>query len=290
MKKSLKPMKCAGLFLVSTLTFIACSEDENDSEEVIMDSEVISISQLQYSDESEQLSDDIAEIVEDVYTVDEISSTSKGTYLSDYLPDCAMVSTVAMDNIKEKTIDFGEGCELQNGNILSGVIKLIYAIDMEAASKTITVQLDNFKFNSVMVEGGASILRVRSNENGNPQSRATRNYKATWPDGEIASFTGNRTREWIEGYGTGFWGDNVFLITGDGTFTNQAGGLWTKIITTPLRREQSCRFIVSGVLEISRNGTTASLDFGDGECNAKGLLTKPDGSTEEILLRRFLRN
>jgi len=30
-----------------------------------------------------------------------------------------------------------------------------------------------------------------------------------------------------------------------------------------------------------------SLDFGDGSCDSKGILTYPNGETEEILLRRF---
>ena len=291
MKKSLKPMNLAGLALVFTLTFTACSEDQTTTEEeIFMDSEVITPAQLQYSDESEQMSDDIAEIAEDVYVSDELNVTAKGTYISDYLPDCVTVTTVETDTTKEKTIDFGEGCELRNGNVLSGIIKLNYALDMEAASRNITLELENFTFNAVAIEGGASILRVRSNENGNPQSTATRNYNATWPDGEMASFSGNSTREWIEGFGTGFWGDNVFLITGDGTFTNKAGNVWTKTVVTPLRREMSCRFIVSGVLEISRNDASASLDFGDGSCDAKGVLSKPDGTTEEVFLRRFFKN
>jgi len=290
MKKSFKPMNLAGLLIVSALTFTACSDDETTNEEIFTDSEVITSAQLQYSDESEQISDEIAEIAEDVYVSDELSVTSKGTYLSDYLPDCVTVTTIITDTTKEKTIDFGEGCELRNGNVLSGIIKLSYALDMEAASKNIVLNLEDFTFNDVAIEGGASILRVRANENGNPQSTATRNYSATWPDGETASFSGNRTREWIEGFGTGFWGDNVFLITGDGTFTNKAGNVWTKTVTAPLRREMSCRFIVSGVLEITRNAATASLDFGDGGCDAKGILTKPNGSTEEVFLRRFFKN
>lgn len=283
-------MNLVGLILVSTLTFTACSEEEATTDEIFTDAEVITSAQLQYSDESEQMSDDIAEIAEDVYVSDELSATAKGTYISDYLPDCVTITTVVTDTTKEKTIDFGGGCELRNGNVLSGIIKLSYALDMEAASKSITLELENFTFNDVTIEGGASILRVRSNENGNPQSTATRNYNATWPDGETASFSGNRTREWIEGFGTGFWGDNVFLITGGGTFTNKAGNVWTKTVVTPLRREMSCRFIVSGVLEISRNDATASLDFGDGSCDAKGVLTKPDGTSEEIFLRRFFKN
>ena len=287
MKKSLNPMNLAGLALVSALTFTACSEEETTAEEIFTNSEVITSAELQYSDESEQMSDDIAEIAEDVYVSDELSSTSKGTYNSDYLPECVTITTVETDTTKEKTIDFGDGCELRNGNVLSGIIKLSYALDMEAASKTIALELENFTFNQVAVEGGASILRMRSNENGNPQATANRNFSATWPDGETASFSGMRTREWIGGFGTDFWGDNVFLITGNGTFTNKAGNLWSKTVTTPLRREMSCRFIVSGVLEISRNDATASLDFGDGTCDAKGILTNPEGTSKEIFLRRF---
>ena len=287
MKKSLNLMNLAGLALVSALTFTACSEEETTTEEIFTNSEVITSAELQYSDESEQMSDDIAEIAEDVYVSDELSSTSKGTYNSDYLPECVTITTVETDTTKEKTIDFGDGCELRNGNVLSGIIKLSYALDMEAASKTIALELENFTFNQVAVEGGASILRMRSNENGNPQATANRNFSATWPDGETASFSGMRTREWIEGFGTDFWGDNVFLITGNGTFTNKAGNLWSKTVTTPLRREMSCRFIVSGVLEISRNDATASLDFGDGTCDAKGILTNPEGTAKEIFLRRF---
>ncbi len=290
MKKSLKPMNLVGLLLLSGLTFTACSEEETATEEIFTDAEVITVAELQYSDEAEQMADDIAEIAEDAYVSDEMSVTSKGIYLSDYLPDCVTVTTIETDTTKEKTIDFGQGCELRNGNVLAGIVKLSYVKDMEAASKTITLTLENFVFNEVSVEGGASILRVRSNENDNPQSTATRNYNATWPDGETASFSGTRTREWIEGFGTGFWGDNVFLITGSGTFTNRAGNVFSKEITTPLRREMSCRFIVQGVLEISRNGATASLDFGDGSCDAKGILTKPDGTSEEVFLRRFFKN
>ncbi len=287
MKKSLKPMNLAGLMLASALTFTACSEEEAATEELLVTSDVITTAQLQYSDESEQISDEIAEIAEDVYVSDELAATAKGTYLSDYLPECVTITTVVTDTTKEKTIDFGSGCELRNGNVLSGIIKLSYILDMEAASKNLTVLLENFTFNEVAIEGGANIFRVRSNANGNPNSTLTANYEATWPDGETASFSSNRNREWIEGFGTGFWGDNVFMINGNATFTNKAGNVFSKTITTPLRREMACRFIVSGVLEISRNAASANLDFGDGSCDAKGILTKPDGTSEEVFLRRF---
>ena len=283
--KRLKKMNFAGVMLMATLLFVSCEKDE--SPEIIEEEQTFEVADLQASDESELISEEILNIGEDVYATDEIALTSKGDYRSDYLPDCVTITTVVTSTTREKTIDFGEGCELPNGNILSGIIYLSYEKDMELATKTLALSLENFTFNGVAVEGSASILRMRSNESGNPQSDANASFSGTWPDGSTASFTGNRTREWIEGFGTGFWGDNIFLISGKGTFTGKMGNVFVKETITPLRRELACRFIVSGVLQISRNDLTASLDFGDGSCDAKGILTYPDGETKEIFLRRF---
>ncbi len=288
MKKRLKlcNLKTPLLFGMALLTIISCSTEESDSETFSND-EVISATELKFSDETEMISEEVTTIAEDVYAAEEIALTSKSGYTTDLLPDCVTVTTVVTDTTREKTIDFGEGCELPTGNVLSGIIYLSYALDMEAASKTINLSLENFTFNGVAIEGGADILRVRSNDNGNPQGTSNAAFTATWPDGATASFTGTRTREWIEGFGSGFWGDNVFLITGKRTYTGRLGNVYEKEVITPLRRELSCRFIVSGVLNISRNDNTASLDFGDGSCDAKGTLTYPDGTEEEIFLRRF---
>ena len=293
MKKSFNPlnfMKFAPIVLgLSLLTFASCSTENEETVVAESFEELITVAELQASDEAEMISEEVSTIAEDVYAADEISLTAKSNYSSDYLPDCVTITTEVTDTTREKTIDFGEGCELPNGNVLSGIINLSYAKDMETASKSIALSLENFTFNGVAVEGSADILRVRSNENGNPQGTVNSTFDATWPNGDTASFTGTRTREWIEGFGSGFWGDNVFLITGTRTYIGKLGNVYMKEVITPLRRELSCRFIVSGVLEISRNDNTASLDFGDGSCDAKGILTQPDGTETEIFLRRFMK-
>lgn len=289
MKKGLK-MKTKGIVSVLIggllLTSISCSKESSGNED-LNSTEVISSTELKFSDETEMISEEITSIAEDVYAADEISSTSKIDYHSDYLPDCVTVTVVYSDSTKEVSLDFGEGCELPTGNVLSGVIYLNYALDVEPISNTIELTLKDFTYNNVAIEGSASIVRVRSNENGNPQGTANAAFTATWPSGETASFSGTRRREWIQGFGTGFWGDNVFLITGKRTYTSRAGNQFVKEIMTPLRRELSCRFIVSGVLDITRLGNTVSLDFGDGSCDAKGTLTYSDGTEEEVFLRRF---
>ena len=283
MKSVFRKLNVAAL-LIAAVMISSCNKDSGD--DVIVEPETFDVQELKASDEAELISEEVITVGEDVYAADEQSFFNKG-YTSDYLPDCVTITTVITSTSKEKTIDFGDGCELPNGNVLSGIIYLSYLKDLDLATNTLSMSLENFSFNGVAVEGSATVERMRSNANGNPQSDASASFSATWPDGSTASFSGNRTREWIEGYGTGFWGDNVFLITGMGTYTGPAGNVFMKETITPLRRELACRFIVSGVLEISRNDATASLDFGDGSCDAVGLLTYPDGTTEEIFLRRF---
>jgi len=287
MKRSLTKMNFFGLSLLAIALLISCNKNEETSE--LDSSEVITAAELKASDEAELISDEVTSIAEDLYSVDDIQATSKSFYQSDYLPDCVTITTVITDTTKEKTIDFGEGCELRNGNVLSGIIYLSYLKDMETATKTLNLSLENFTYNGVAVEGGATIERMRANENGNPQSEVSAQFSGVWPDGDTANFSKNRTREWIEGYGSGFWGDNVFEIIGSATYIGKLGNVIQKEITTSLRREWSCRFIVSGVLAITRNGNTATVDFGDGSCDSVGIFTTPDGESTEIQLRRFFK-
>lgn len=288
MKKIFEMLRSTGLLLAICLIIVSCTKNEStDTVDDLTNNEVLSVAELNSSDEVELISEEITTLVEDVYTVDEISFSSKSIFTSDYLPECVTITTVVTDATKEKTIDFGDGCELRNGNFLSGIIVLTYSKDMEAATKTLSLSLENFTFNRVAVEGNANIVRTRANENGNPQSVAEVNFDAEWPEGETVEYAANRTREWIEGYGSGFWGDNVFLISGMATYKGKLGNIFAKNSVEPLRREMACRFIVSGIVEISRNDTKISLDFGDGSCDATGVLTYPDGTTEEVLLRRF---
>ena len=284
MKKVLMKTNLKGMALMALLVMGSCNKegsttiDEGSSVEVVA---------LIASDEADLISEEIAGIGEDVYATEEIRATSKSFFLSNFLPECVTITTVVANGKKETDIDFGEGCELPNGNLLSGIIHLSYAKDVDMATKTISLSLENFTFNEVAVEGGATLERMRSNDNANPESHAIASYSGLWPDGSTASFTANRTREWIEGYGSGFWADNVFLISGQGTYTGKTGDVYSRETISPLRRELSCRFLVSGVLEVTKNDTAVSLDFGDGTCDAKGMLTYPNGETKEILLRRF---
>ncbi|SFR32174.1 hypothetical protein SAMN04490243_0438 [Robiginitalea myxolifaciens] len=274
--------------LVAGITLGSC-EKEDAGDEISADAEVFTTASLEQADESDWITEEIAFLGDEIMGQDEISASGKGIADSGYFPECVTITTVVTDTSVEKTIDFGMGCELPNGNVLTGMILMTLSKDAEAATRTGTLELAGFTFNGIAVAGEASLFRQRMNENGVPQSDFEAAFSAEWPDGATASWTGNRTREWIEGFGSGFWADNVFLITGSRTFINRQGHTFERTVLESLRREWSCRFIVSGLLQLSRDGQQAELNFGDGSCDGFGTLTLPNGTEEEIRLRRARR-
>lgn len=280
--KNVKKTSFSLVILVMLALFsTSCNNDEDTSE--IENIEALNQKSFETQSEVEKANDGVNTIVEDFYYYEEIHDF-RNPPNEQFLPDCVIITRVLTTNTKTVTIDFGDGCELRNGNFVSGKIVIVYNRDLEELTKSMQVSFINFYFNDKNIEGTKQIVRQRENDNGNPQSTYTTDITVTWLDSSFASSQGQRTREWIEGIGSGFWSDNVFLITGDWTFIKKNGTILTGIITTPLRRELSCRFLVSGIVALSKNGNVATLNYGDGECDALGTVMIND-EVHEIHLR-----
>lgn len=267
-------MKQGILFLVGCLLCMTACQNEDTI--ATIDEVAIDDALAQRSAEIDLISDDIGIIVEEAYQEDE-------SYVS-FLPECVTITTEISAGFRQRTLDFGDGCELPNGNIVGGIIVMRHEVDSNPARRDISVTFDNFTRNGVLIEGSRSIERVLSNEAGNPQSTAVVNMQVTWPNGATATREGTRIREWIEGFGSGTWSDNVFIITGNLTTTGVLGNTHAATITTPLRREMVCVFIVSGTIELSRNNATGTLTYGDGSCDNEAAWTNPNGNTMTIYL------
>jgi len=271
------------LFLVvSSFLFTSCNNSDN-----IDLSEPISVDETNTFVEVDNISDEVNNVIDDFFAEESLGARSEDTNPGGILSLGCMTRTVVIEGTtKIITLDFGDGCELPNGAVLSGKIILIYAVNTDVKSLTITYTFENFHFNELSVEGENIVVRVRENENKNPQSTLTVNIKITWPDGEFASRRGTKVREWIEGYDTRTFGDNVFLITGNWTTTFKNGTILSATIIEPLRREMACRFIVSGLVELQKNNRNGSLNFGDGRCDNKAIFTNEEGEEFEITLKR----
>ncbi len=261
-----------------SILLVGCNKDESEEQ---------SLSSLNLEETELTVKvDNATEIVSDtfvqIYETEE--SLNKGP-IHPHIPDCATISVEITSTSKEVTVDFGtEGCEVRGGHIVKGKVNMSYVADIDAMSLVINYNLEDFFIDDVQFAGAKTITRVKANDGGNPQYTMNLDLVVTFVDGTEASRTGTKTREWIEGSFNGNWGDNVFLITGawETNFVN--GNMHSTTITTPLRREASCRFLVSGVVELVRTNFSGSLNYGEGTCDNKAVFTNADGEEQEILL------
>ena len=278
-----KQMLVASLGLI--LVFFGCSDNEpiENLEQDLNSTEVALSAEM---DVALETMDDIAI---DAYEEQEVNEDTSGrtTNGNEFftLPDCVTITVVAQQNYRELTIDFGtEGCEVRN-NILKGKIILSYTRDPEAREILITKTFENFYFNDKNIIGGKTILRERSNVNGNPQFTKTVDITVVWPDEVEASRVGTKVREWVEGHGSGVWSDNVFEVTGNWTSTFRNGNTHSYEVTNPLRREVICRFFVSGSIDVERTNFAGVFDYGDGNCDNQATFTFENGTVRDITLR-----
>lgn len=285
-----------GCFLLCLSLLTSCSSDNNVNESILADEELnsLSIEEAQEIAEIDDTSENINEIIESTYS--EIvntnffkSSDQKNNGDKRFLSDCVLISKELKDTYVEIVLDYGEGCTTKKQHEAKGKIIIHMEPNLEARSIVLNYSFDDFYINDKKIEGNVEKKRMRINDNGNPESQIKKNVKVIWEDGSYVTIEGLRIREWIEGKGSNFWGDNVFSITGNWTITKKNGRVLTSTIMEPLIRSMACRFIISGIVEIKKADHTSQLDYGDGECDDLATITK-NGKSYEIHIRKKKHN
>ncbi|MCK0130452.1 hypothetical protein MWU59_02960 [Flavobacteriaceae bacterium F08102] len=269
----------SGMLFFGLLT--SCTDDTIQSD--LSNLEDLSLKFAAEDAEINEVMDASSDIIEEVYVGIE-NPVTKSYVANRFMPSCATVTKKKMDGKRVVTVDFGEQCTLRNGNEVAGKIQFSYQINMDEASRMIRYEYQNFQFNGRQVNGGGTLLRERQNAQGNPQSTKTVDISVTWPDGMVVSRKGERIREMIEGQSTVAWGDNVFLITGNWNLTRKNGIEISVSIIEALRRKMSCKFVVSGVVELKRGERSSLLDYGNGECDDLASIRINGGEPKEFHL------
>lgn len=272
-------MKLAMASLITLGLLSSCSEDEAVNEPVQQEASDLTADNSRMSAEADEASDAALDIIDIAYAEEAERSAEQESFFS----DCVTITISAENDVTFVTLDFGLGCELRNGAIVSGKINFTYG-PVVAETVSITYQFESFVYNNKAVAGGGSIFRERSNLNGNPQSTANKDHVVTLTDGVTAQVRGTRVAEWIEGVGSGIWRDNVFMITGNREVEVSTGFTHQAEVIVPLRKEASCPFVVSGEIALVRNQTEGLLNFGDGNCDRRAVLTV-NGEDYIIILR-----
>ena len=274
-----KISKVFNVVFLSTIFFlVSCSSNDELN---LNSNEELTVQEVENIIMADDVSSEIEEVLEDDSL--DYGLATRGSNGSS-IADCVTRTVETTSASVIVTLDFGDGCETKRGKILAGKVIIEYVKTNEGFSKT--VSFEGFSVNENQVTGGLSIIRVKENSNGNPQSTITVDVKVTLTTGVEITRKGERVREMIEGAETKDRGDDVFSITGNWESVNRNGVVRKAVVTTNLIRKFACKFIVSGVVEITKKDRVYTLNFGDGECDNKAILTDANGNTKEITLRR----
>ena len=265
MKLVISKLKLPLLVLILAFASSCSKDDTSETSDVTAD---LTAEQTKQTAQAGETVDATFDIMEVAYA--EIEEQAGRTV--SLFPSCVTIIISNQGGVTFVTLDFGLGCELNNGAIVSGLIHFTYG-PVQAGTVTITYNLENFVHNGREVEGGGSLFRERHNSGGNPQHTVNHDLTIIFPSGIVAEVDGTRESEWIEGLGSGTWSDNVFSVTGNRSIELSTGFTHTAIVTEALRKEASCPYVVSGLLALTRNATEGVLNYGDGTCDNLAVLT-----------------
>lgn len=269
-----------GLALLSLVIMLSsCTEDDA----VVVNDPAQDMVEMSRATEMDEIDMVLGDLVVNTFQQQESSDTDRSVY-NNQLPECVTITAVVAQNNVSVTLDFGdEGC-LVNGNVMRGQILMNYERNPEMLQVLISYNLVDFYFNAKNVIATRTILRERFNDNNNPQFTHTLDMTVIWPNGAQATRTGEKVREWVEGFGSGTFEDNVFLITGFWNTTFVNGNNHNYEVILPLRREVTCAHFVSGSFSVERTNFGGVLDFGNGSCDDQATFTFNNGDMVQITL------
>lgn len=282
-------IKRLSLLIMTVFFAIGCSSDDA---EVTANSDIEEIEDIEILAEIESMTevlDDISDVVDTEMDQNKQFNDDASKSLPDgpYFSSCVSRTLVLEGNSINISLDYGSGCEGPHGNVLSGLIRIDIQL-LSADEKLITHSFEEFSINGRAVEGTITRNRVRSNLDGYPQVETSKDVSIQWDENTIFNRVGQTTRIWVSGNDTRSWGDDVFLTTGDWKISRNGVLRRSVVISKELRREMSCRFLVSGTMDIEGSDASFSLDFGDGTCDDVALV-KSGEIEKEIQLGRLRR-
>jgi len=287
-------MKTQKLVLGIMISFliVSCSKDE-----VVDSNKALTATEAKVDTEIDGIADDVSTVIDDQFEIQRaISGRPSGeearsgfdNAVQTHLPSCVTITTVVTATTWTRTVDFGTvGCQMPNGNILKGKIIISGSIHFNQSSHIISYTFLNFYHNNKLIQGNKTVVRTMIETNAVPYAHPlvnmSLNLSVTYPNGNVHTRVGVRTREFIGGFLTPLVShDNVFSVTGNWT-TTSPNGTHTTTIIIPLIVKMSCPHIVKGAIQMVRNNNTAVLDYGNGECDNQATLTI-NGITTTITL------
>ena len=259
------------LFVLLIMSLMSCRKEREDRNKTWDNKMTVD------NGTSENLFNDLFKVVDDV------SDNTAG--IKDLEITC--IDTIIVDTSaspRTVLIDFGQDdCAGADGKIRKGQIQVTYTGRYREQGTIITITPISYTINGYSINGTKTITNLGANSSGQTHFSISVNGTVTAPGNAwSATWYATRTRTWIEGEGTMQRTDDVYQISGGGGGVNRNGVSYTVSITTPLRIELDCPYIVSGVVAIQpAENDLRIVNFGSGTCDNAFSVTV-NGETFEL--------
>jgi hypothetical protein len=245
---------------LTALTFTACRKDKDEE----LDNDTTTVVEYSMSDNA---FNDVTSIADEAY--DGSLDTYRASSSNRIMTTCATITFDTAASPKTLTIDFGTtDCLCGDGNYRRGKILVSWTGPYRDSGSVRTITFDQYFVNYNQLQGTKTVTNNGTNGSGHPTFTVTVNGSVTWAaqyfgGGGTSTYTSARTREWISGYNTLTWLDDVYLISGTASGTTRGGSSYTMSTTEALKKEIGFRHFTDGVLNFTPSGKyTRVIDYG----------------------------
>lgn len=254
--------------IASSITFVACSSDEESATQTTTDPATVIAS----------MTIDAANSF-DVQKGIEISSESSETKKT--ISESCAVITVDNANSYPKvfTVDFGSNGCTAGAITRRGKLKITITSSVLTTGSKMTIERIDYSINKLKLEGTIEYTNTTTDAKVPQWTRKVTNGKFTNGSGAVFLNSGSYTTKQTAGVDTPFLlTDNIYELTeGKHVVTNEVGTTLTLTITESLVKKYSCDFISKGKLKLEGGLLNGIVDYGNNDCDSDYTYTHENG-------------
>ena len=219
-----------------------------------------------------------------VMAADEWTGAVDATLAEIYQAGNGLSAKTAFDGCYEATYtDTGftatfNNCVLNTTENVNGTLVVVYNLEAETASFTAT--FDAFFVGNIELNGTRTFTLSAGSTENSFAFTVSSEMSVALEDGTLITESGNKTVELTLGASLA---ESIFEISGSWSLTI-GDDAYAVDVTSPLTGNFSCAYLVSGTMDLSKNGLEIAVDLGDGNCDNKVIITYPNGAKEELEL------
>lgn len=197
---------------------------------------------------------------------------------------CTTIEASSYDSVYPKTItvNYGSGCICKDGKFRKGSISFEFSAPLRRPGSVLKITFNDYFVNRVSVKGTRTITNLSSN-GAIKFSTSIEGGSLTWPSGRTITYESSKTFTQTVGMDTRTVRDDVYSIDIYTKTVYANGKTVIKTSESPIIKPIACDWRVKGVLKIQINDRTLFLDYGNGDCDNKAVLSWGANSKEITL-------